>query len=93
MPKEAKESMRISLTKKKKKRISTKYIDISKRNSNYRVEKYIKWKEKFTKDLQLFEMLDKEFMNSDTSQLWLLSLRNRNKEKKMTENINITKYG
>lgn len=27
-------------------------------------------------------MLDKEFMNSDTSQLWLLSLRNRNKEKK-----------
>ena len=38
-------------------------------------------------------MLDKEFMNFDTSQLWLLSLRNRNKEKKMTENINITKYG
>ena len=33
MPKEAKQSMRISLTKKKKKkRISTKYIDISKRN-------------------------------------------------------------
>lgn len=31
MPKEAKESMRISLTKKKK-RISTKYLDISKRN-------------------------------------------------------------
>ena len=47
MPKEAKESMRISLTKKKKKRISTKYIDISKRNSNYRVEKYIKWKENY----------------------------------------------
>ena len=66
MPKEAKESMRISLTKKKEYQQNT---QIFQKEIAITEQKSILSERKNSLRIQLFEMLDKEFMNFDTSQL------------------------
>ena len=68
MPKEAKESMRISLTKKKKKEYQQN-TQIFQKEIAITEQKSILSERKNSLRIQLFEMLDKEFMNFDTSQL------------------------